>query len=413
MIVAFLLRNMRRYIGMAAFVGILMIPLGGTPPALAYQNTQNEQEDLFNQALQAYNQNRLSDARTLFERIRGARADEANKYVVKIKAYIDAMQVADSIVRRSPDELDAENLDFAIKEYQEAIAIKSDGPWNPQEKLEKANALRAKAAQHSRSIAENRDKEFCEKALDASRAHRYKQAELFSCPLANDNPAYLCGGDEAVHMCQEMRDLAKLNPGTQEPGTGPKPTTDRDSTASDTALAKAKAAYDNNDFKRARALFQRMSSEDKPAAAEYLDKMDRYETAMQQAEKASRELKYQEARAAYQDAATIKQDGPGGPTQRAPLMDLQQGIDEFYSGNYSQADQQLEAYAHESSERAELARFYLGASKLARFFVEGARDGALREQALNDLRVAKKAGFEPNGQEVSPKILKAYQELSF
>ena len=411
MIVSSLLRIMRRNLAVTVLLGIATVPLARPTPALGYQNAQNEQEDLFNQALQAYNQNRLSDARTLFERVRGVHGEEANKYVVKIKAYIDAMQVADSIVRRSPDELDAENLDFAIKEYQEAISIKGDGPWNPQQKLEKANALRAKAVQHSRSIAENRDKEFCQKALDASHARHYKQAELFSCPLANDNPAYLCGGDEAVHMCQEMRDLAKLNQGKEEPAgpeTDPKPTTDRG-----TAVDKAKSAYDNNDFKRARALFQHVSSEDKPIAAEYVDKMDRYETAMQQAEKASRELKYQEARAAYQDAATIKQDGPGGPAQRAPLMNLQQGIDEFYSGNYSQADQQLEAYANESSERAELARFYLGASKLARFFVDGARDGALREQALNDLRVAKKAGFQPNLQEVSPKILKAYEELSF
>ena len=362
--------------------------------ALAFY--QNEPEELYNQAVQAYNQNRLSDARTLFERIKGAHGDEANKYILKIKSYIDVMQVADSIMRRSPDELDVENLDFAIKEYQEAIAIKSDGPWKPKEKLEQAVALRAKVTQKTG----DRDRALCQKAVDAVSARNYKLAEHLSCLLANDTPAYSCNGDEAVLMCEQMRDLAKIKPDTgSERKTG--------------ALDKAIAAYNKNDFKLAQSSFQRVSDAEKTTASEYLDKITHYQAAMEQAEKAAHENKYDEARAAYKDAVNIKPDGPGNPAGQAVLMDLQQGVDEFYSGSYTEADQHLSVYLKKNGDRADLASFYMGASKLARFFISGANDKALREQAMNDFRVAKKAGFHAQGQEVSPKILKAYEDVAF
>jgi hypothetical protein len=53
----------------------------------------------------------------------------------------------------------------------------------------------------------------------------------------------------------------------------------------------------------------------------------------------------------------------------------------------------------------------MGACELSRFFLAGSQDGSLREEALNDFRKAKEAGFEPKNLEVSPKILKVYEEL--
>jgi hypothetical protein len=92
-------------------------------------------------------------------------------------------------------------------------------------------------------------------------------------------------------------------------------------------------------------------------------------------------------------------------------MELEQGIDQFYSGDYVSATHNLESYAQESSEREPLARFYLGASKLARFFLTGGEDANLQQDALNDLRKAKQAGFKARVQDVSPKILQAYKDL--
>ena len=392
---------------------LALAAIAGTPVArglASYQTTANEQDEIYNQALQAYSQNRLSDARTLFERIKGPHADDANRYIAKIKGYIDAMQVADSIMARSADELDAENLDFAIREYQEALAIKSDGPWHPKEKLDKATALRSRV----RSVADDRYKGMCQRAVDAANSNNYKLAKDLSCLLANDKPAYSCNGNEAVLMCQEMRDLAKMNGGgdidtkVRERGTG-----NAGAQAQSRALSKAVAAYEKNDFKQAQSLFGRVPEADKPAAAEYVDKIERYQTAMQQAQEAAHGNKYDQARAAYQDAVNIKADGPGKPQDQAALMDLQAGMDDFYSGNYPQADQHLNAYMKESTELVGLARFYLGAGKLARFFIGGEQESNLREEALNDFRVAKKAGFRARDQEVSPRILKAYEDVAF
>ncbi|HET7442141.1 MAG TPA: hypothetical protein VFJ47_12630, partial [Terriglobales bacterium] len=69
-------------------------------------------------------------------------------------------------------------------------------------------------------------------------------------------------------------------------------------------------------------------------------------------------------------------------------------------------------YLKESTELIGLARFYVGAGKLARFFIGGEQEIALREEALNDFRVAKKAGFRARDQEVSPRILKVYEDLT-
>ncbi|HET7440622.1 MAG TPA: hypothetical protein VFJ47_04910, partial [Terriglobales bacterium] len=337
---------------------LLVLTLIACAAAALAQNPASEQEDLFNQAVQAYGQNRLSDARTLFERIKGPHADEASKYISRIKTYIDAMQVADSIMSRSADELDAENLDFAIKEYQEALAIKNDGPWHPKEKLDKAVALRVKV----RSVADDRYRGICQRAVDAASTRNYKLAQNLSCLLANDKPSYSCNGNEVVLMCQEMRDLAKN--GSGELDTQPKASGRAEKPPAlnhSSALTKAVAAYDKNDFKQAQALFQTVPEPDKQGVAEYIDKIERYQTAWQQAEKAAHENKYDQARAAYQDAMNIKPDGPGKPQEQIALMDLQAGIDDFYSGNYTQADQQLNTYMKESTDRVGLARFYIGA----------------------------------------------------
>ena len=378
---------------------------------------QDESDALFARAVQDYTQNRLTDAQSEFEKVQGPHAQEAKQYVSKIKAYKEDMQVAAGIMQRTPDELDASSLEYAIQKYEDALQIKPDGPWNPKQALEKAKALQAQlVAKGSKDVAA-RDRDFCAKALGAAQEHHYKEAELFSCPLANDNPSYSCGGDEAVHMCQQMRELAKLggSSGGRSSETPPPPPRS-DSNASIPAGAgpmdNAKAAFDNNNFAKARALFAHVPAELKPAADEYLDKISRYQEFLAQAEKLVQAASYEEARVAYTNAANIKADGPGNPHGQALLMELEEGIDQFYSGDYVSATHNLEGYARDSTEREPLAHFYLGASKLARFFITGSEDSSLQQDALHDLKIAKQAGYRA-GLEVSPRILKTYNALSF
>jgi len=377
----------------------------------AFQSSsESEQEDRYNQAVQAYTQNRFTDARTLFEGVKGSHSQEAKKYLDNIQAYRSALTDADSFMNKSPDELDAENVDFAIKRYQDAIAIKSDGPWSPKEKLQKALDLKAKLVQQSRPGTQSRDRGLCDNLLKAVAAKSYEQAKLSACALSHDDPGYSCGGDEALHLCQQMGELASFHP---HPPTAPgaAPPVNPGEVSKMSVLDKAKAAFDANDFEKARVAFQQVTGEDKASAQEYLIKIAQYQDSMKRAAKSSNNSQYEEARAAYQEAAKIKPDGPGSPQEQAGSMALQQGLTEFYAGNYSNARESLAAYVQENTTKANLAHFYMGACELSRFFLAGSQDGSLREEALNDFRKAKEAGFQPKNLDVSPKILKVYEEL--
>jgi tetratricopeptide (TPR) repeat protein len=396
---------------------------------LALLATTASAQDTYSQAVDAYNKNLFPQALTQFRQVSGPRAQDAQQYVKKINSYMEAIQLAKGIMDRSPDERDANSLQFAIQQYQLAITIKPDGPWNPTDLLAKARALKAQVEKAHAASSNAMDMEFCAKAIAASSEHRFKEAAQLICAVANDNPGYSCGGDEAVHMCQVNTDLAKLGKIPADKIT-PEKTPDRitakrkvpdqpppapvvERAANSAALDQAKAAYSANNFERARTLFQHVDANSKPAAADYLDKISRYNEALASAEKSSRAGQYDSARTSFVAAAAIKPDGPDDPQTRAATMELLLGLDQFYSGDYVSAIQQLQDYSRTGTQKQPLARFYLGASKLARYFVTGSEDSALQQDALNDLKIAKQAGFKTTNQDISPKLLEAYTDLKF
>jgi hypothetical protein len=393
--------------------------------AAAAQDTQ----DTFSQAVDAYNKNLFPDALAKFQQVSGLHAQDAQQYIKKMRAYMEAMQLAKGIMDRSPDERDANSLEFAIQQYQLAIKIKPDGPWNPADQLAKAQTLKAQFSKSHAASSNAMDTEFCAKSLAAAQEHHFKEAAQLICAVANDNPGYSCGGNEAVYLCQLNTDMAKLGPATPEktatvkttpekstPGrTVPDKTTPAppEPVAHSAALDKAKAAYDANNFERARTLFQHVDPDSRPAAADYLEKISRYNNELASGEKLARAGQYDSARKSFATAAAIKPDGPGDPQTRASAMELLLGLDQFYSGDYASAIQQLQDYSRTGTQKQPLARFYLGASKLARYFVTGSENSALQQEALSDLKIAKQAGFKATGQDVSPRILQAYTDLKF
>jgi hypothetical protein len=386
----------------------IFISVSVAPRLMSQESSSSADSDsVFARAVQDYTQNRFQDAAKEFEKVRGAQAPDAEEYLAKIKAYTEDMQLAAGIMQRPEDERDVPNLEFAIQKYQDAIRIKQDGPYEPAQKLQAARALLAKLQTTSAKGTEARDRELCAKALGAAKEHHYKDAELLICMVANDNPAYACGGDEAVHMCQQMQELASLDRQSLDSQPVPHPGTG----ATDSAIDKGKAAYEKNDFEKARTLFARAPADLTSAADEYLSKISRYQDLMKEAERLSQTSAYEAARVAFTNAANIKSDGPGNPAAQALLMELEAGIDQFYSGDYVAAMHNLEGYSRDGTEKEPLAHFYLGASKLARFFITGSEDASLRQSALKDLKIAKQAGYKANREDVSPKILKAYNDL--
>lgn len=386
-------------------------------PSLA-QNAPDDTQ--FGQAVAAYNGNRFSQAKTLFEQVKGAHSQEAKAYLGKITAYMSAMEEGGMMLSRPKDEQDSKSLDFAIGEFQEALNIKRDGPGNPAAEIQKAKALKAEL---ERTVPDlNARRELCEKAVAASEAHRYKEAKQFSCMLADQSPAFSCSGDEAVHMCQQMTELAAINP--REPSRPPSaPVSPIGGEANlkasgngtfpgSSALQQGKSSFDGNNFQQARAIFGTVKGSDQVEANGYLEKIDQYEAAMKQAQQFSSQNKYADARSAYQQAAQIKPDGPDNPALQASLSLLKKALDNFYSGAYLQAEEDLNAYLTERQEKSDLVHFYMGASKLGRYFLEGNSDEALHKDALSDLLVARKANFVATGRDISPRILKEYQQLS-
>jgi len=390
-------------------ISILINAVALSAPARAFQDTT----DPFAQAVDAYNKNQFPQALAEFQQVSGPHAQEAQQYISKIKAYQEAMQVARSAMDRTPDELDANSLAFAVQQLEKAIQIKPDGPFNPQDRLAKARDMKAQFEKTHAASSQAMDTEFCSKALAAAQEHHFKEAAQLICAVANDTPGYSCGGDEAVHMCQVNTDLAKMDKGSYDHVPTEKTTPERTpdiatpAPATNSALDKAKAAYDGNNFDWARSLFKRAGPE--PAAADYLDKISRYTDAMANAEKLSRAGQYDAARASFLAAAAIKPDGPGDPQNRAAATELLLGIDQFYSGNYDSAIQHLQDCARSGAQKLPLIQFYLGASKLGRYFVT--EDATLQQDAMNDLKQAKQAGFKAATQDVSPKILQAYRDL--
>jgi len=370
---------------------------------------QNDPEVLFNEAVDAYNHNFFTQALSKFQQVSGAHAGEAQQYIKKINSYQSAVEVAKSAIDRTPDEQDVKNLEYAIQQLQTAISIKSDGPYNVNALLTHARDLKTQVEKQHADRSKTMDTEYCSKALGAIQDHHYKMAAQFICAVANDNPGYSCGGDEAVHMCQLSNDLAKMDKGGNVPvADNPPPVATHT-----VSLDKARAAYDKNDFERARSLFQRVEGDSKPEAEQYLDKIARYTDAMSNAQKVSRDTKYDQARAAYLTAVQIKPDGPGDPQNGAARMELFLGLDQFYSGDYASAIQHLQNCVRTGTQKQPLVHFYLGASELARFYITGSDDTSLRQDAMNDLKQAKQAGFQVTGQDVSPKILQVYKDLSF
>ncbi|MGH9530879.1 MAG: hypothetical protein ACRD2Q_00700, partial [Terriglobales bacterium] len=112
-----------------------------------------------------------------------------------------------------------------------------------------------------------------------------------------------------------------------------------------------------------------------------------------------------------------KETGTQAPkaTSEADVL-LATAIGEFYKGSYEDAEFHIRLYLENNGGKAGLGNFYLGVSRLTRYFLRGAKpdDRRLMDDGLTALKAAKKtSGFKaPGEQYLSPKILKLYQDAT-
>ena len=85
---------------MARLVGFLLVVSATMLPAYQAVPAQVEEQN-FAIAVQEYTHNNFTDARTIFEGIRHTHVQEAKEYLDKIKRYKEAMDLANSQMRRS------------------------------------------------------------------------------------------------------------------------------------------------------------------------------------------------------------------------------------------------------------------------------------------------------------------------
>jgi hypothetical protein len=99
-------------------------------------------------------------------------------------------------------------------------------------------------------------------------------------------------------------------------------------------------------------------------------------------------------------------------TPEADIM-LARAIGEYYKGSYTEAETHIKDYQNVNGSKKALGYFFSGVSKLTRYYLGGASDRKLLNDAEASLRIAKGSPkFKPPGEEyVSPKILKVYNSL--
>jgi TolA-binding protein len=91
---------------------------------------------------------------------------------------------------------------------------------------------------------------------------------------------------------------------------------------------------------------------------------------------------------------------------------LKEAVRDYYQGGFGDAESKLQQYLDNGGSKRGVAQFYLGAVRLSRYYLAGARqeDASLMSDAETAFQAAQKVeGFMPPEQYVSPKILEAYR----
>ncbi|MGH9493236.1 MAG: hypothetical protein ACRD2K_07020, partial [Terriglobales bacterium] len=191
-------------------------------------------------------------------------------------------------------------------------------------------------------------------AAAAASAGRAEEAARLYCQVAQQDPGYK--GGEAKMMCDLMKKEAQkevqknedrfqegvkaFNEGRyddakqkfQNVRTGPRveearqyvsskipaaiQAKEREAAAGAESAANQKfdqavQAYNRNDFNSSRGLFQSVSGSKKGEADSYLNKMKQYDAAMAEGDRLAAAKNYKAAQGSYNEAATLKGDGPG------------------------------------------------------------------------------------------------------
>ncbi|MCI0355506.1 MAG: hypothetical protein L0099_10780 [Acidobacteria bacterium] len=369
------------------------------------ERERKRNEDRFQEGVRAFQEKRWEDAEQKFKNVRsGSRVEEARQY---INSRIPAAKAA--AAGEENEKVMAQRFDSGVQAYQRndfGAAKSALGGVSGAKEGEARNYLN-KIREYEQAMAEG-------DRLASAQNHRgalgsYNEAAT----IKGDGP-----GDPRGKAAQMERQMAAVTPTTvpvpTTTTTVPAPTTTTTTPTTSkppptTTARPVEAAIKEPTRPQvdvAKLLREAQAAKDKgdisSARGKYL--------AILSADPNNRQVQ-----AAL--ASLPKEQGATQPkaTSEADVL-LATAIGEFYKGSYEDAEFHIRLYLENNGGKAGLGQFYLGVSRLTRYFLRGAKpdDRRLMDDGINALKLAKKtSGFKaPGEQYLSPKILKLYQDAT-
>jgi hypothetical protein len=367
------------------------------------QKEVQKNEDRFQEGMKAFNEGRFDDAKQKFQNVRtGPRAEEARQYISsKIPAAIQAKEKAAA----------SAGAETALNQkFEQAVQAFNRNDFNG------ARGLFSQVTGGSHSgDAQNYLSRMKQYEAAMAEGDRLAAAKNYKAAQGSYNEAATLKSDGPGDPRGKAGQMASL--GASPGATGAPPVTTATTapppsvTPSSTTTAPPRAPV---------ALAVKEPSKPKVDVGKLLAEA---EAAKAKGDIASAKSKYIAVLAADDRNAqarvgleTLPKET--GPTQQkasseADVM-LAKGIREYYQGLFEKAETHISDYLDVNGSKTGLSHFYMGASKLTRFYLGGERDAGLKRDADAAFRLAKKtSGFNPPGESyLSPKILKAYQDVS-
>ncbi len=358
-------------------------------------------EDRFQEGVKAFQDKRWDDAEQKFKNVRsGPRVEEAKQYInSRIPGAKSA--VAAAAAGEENEKAMAQRFEQGVQAYQRndfGGAKSSLGGVSGSKEGEARNYLN-KIREYEQAMSEG-------DRLAAAQNHRGAQGSYNeAATIKGDGPGDPRG--KASQMEKAM--AAAVTPGTTTPGpTTPVPSKPPAPSPGTTARP-VEAAIKEPTRPQVDVAKLKLEAEAAKQKGDIASARGKY-LAILSAEPNNRQVQ-----AAL--ASLPKETGAAAPkaTSEADVL-LATAIGEFYKGSYEDAEFHIRLYVENNGGKAALGNFYLGVSRLTRYFLRGAKpdDKRMMDDGLAAFKLAKKtSGFKaPGEQYLSPKILKLYQDAT-
>lgn len=380
---------------------------GGETPA----ETPGQKD--YDQALKLYTDGKLDEARPLLDKVRaggGPYAADAGKLLQKIQAAQNLGQQVQDLARTADDAVKKGEWQAALDRYQEIYKLKPDYPGLLDKiQLCRDNALYAEKLAKARGLV----------ASDPN------EADQILAEIRKGAPNFPGLDAVAQQVADAKRRREQANRGAALAGY----------------LEDGRSAFQQGNYERARRSFQdaQKLSPSAQQMAEIQSYLSRIDDQLEQSRRAGALLtrgkqaiaagRKEEAQQALQELLALQpnhaeartllnllQAGGGAAGGDFYRNLLRTGIKDFFLGNYDQAAATLKNYLSFTQEKAGLARFFLGAALVSRYYLDRYQSpDTLREgrKNLQDARGDKSFQLPANLRPlVSPKILQLFEGTS-